>query len=186
MLADDDLVASTRVDAVVPGPKLTLGLCAELGQLAPFGLANPGVLLLVDGCDLADLSTVGDGKHLRFRVRQRGRDSGSAIAFGMGPQLDRFQPKERYDVVFRLQENRWNGVTSPQLVVRRIFDASRRYDELRDWLAGQWRAGEAAWTPEARAVFAELELADGARRSLLESETSRALLDEAPVLAQAA
>jgi single-stranded-DNA-specific exonuclease len=186
MLADDDLLASTRVDAVVPGQKLTLGLCAELGQLAPFGLANPGVLLLVDGCDLADLSTVGDGKHLRFRVRQRGRDSGSAIAFGMGPQLDRFQPKERYDVVFRLQENRWNGVTSPQLVVRRIFDASRRYDELRDWLAAQWRAGEAAWTPEARAIFAELELADGAKRSLLESETFRALLDEAPVLAQAA
>jgi single-stranded-DNA-specific exonuclease len=186
MLADEDLVASTRVDAVVAGSKLTLGLCSELGQLAPFGLANPGVLLLVDGCDLADLSTVGDGKHLRFRVRQRGRDSGSAIAFGMGPQLDRFQPKERYDVVFRLQENRWNGVTSPQLVVRRIFDASRRYDELRDWLAVQWRAGEAAWTPEARAVFAELELADGAKRSLLESETFRALLDEAPVLAQAA
>ena len=169
MLADDDLVASTRVDAVVPGQKLTLGLCAELGQLAPFGLGNPGVLLLVDGCDLADLSTVGDGKHLRFRVRQRGRDSGSAIAFGMGPQLDRFQPKERYDVVFRLQENRWNGVTSPQLVVRRIFDASQRYDELRDWLAAQWRAGEAAWTPEARAVFAELELADGGRSAACSS-----------------
>ena len=37
------------------------------------------------------LSTVGDGKHLRFRVRQRGRDAGSAIAFGMGGQLDRFR-----------------------------------------------------------------------------------------------
>ena len=67
-----------------PGSKLTLGLCAELGRLAPFGLANPGVTLLVDGCELADLQTVGDGKHLRFRVRQRGRDSGSAIAFGKG------------------------------------------------------------------------------------------------------
>jgi single-stranded-DNA-specific exonuclease len=186
VLGDDDLRPSTRVDAVVPGQKLTLGLCAELSQLAPFGLANPGVLLLVDGCDLADLSTVGDGKHLRFRVRQRGRDSGSAIAFGMGPQLDRFQPDERYDVVFRLQENRWNGVTSPQLVVRRIFDAPHRYDELREWLAGQWRIGEAGWTPEARTVFAELELAVGAKRSLLESETFRALLDEAPVLARAA
>jgi single-stranded-DNA-specific exonuclease len=186
MLADEDLLPSTRVDAVVPGQKLTLDLCAELGQLAPFGLANPGVLLLVDGCDLADLSTVGDGKHLRFRVRQRGRDSGSAIAFGMGPQLDRFQNDARYDVVFRLQENRWNGVTSPQLVVRRIFAAPHRYDELREWLAGQWRVGETGWTPEARSVFSELELAEGAKRSLLESETFRALLEEAPALAQAA
>jgi single-stranded-DNA-specific exonuclease len=187
LLADEDLLPSTRVDAVVPGQKLTLDLCAELGQLAPFGLANPGVLLLVDGCDLADLSTVGDGKHLRFRVRQRGRDSGSAIAFGMGPQLDRFHNDERYDVVFRLQENRWNGVTSPQLVVRRIFAAPHRYDELREWLAGQWRVGETGWTPEARSVFSELELADGAKRSLLESETFRALLvEEAPALARAA
>jgi single-stranded-DNA-specific exonuclease len=187
LLADEDLMPSTRVDAVVPGQKLTLDLCTELGQLAPFGLANPGVLLLVDGCDLADLSTVGDGKHLRFRVRQRGRDSGSAIAFGMGPQLDRFHNDERYDVVFRLQENRWNGVTSPQLVVRRIFAAPHRYDELREWLAGQWRVGEAGWTPEARSVFSELELADGAKRSLLESETFRALLvEEAPALARAA
>ncbi len=176
----------TRVDAIVPGSKLNLDLCAELGRLAPFGLGNPGVLLLVDGCELADLSTVGDGKHLRFRVRQRGRDSGSAIAFGMGGQLDRLRREGRYDVAFRLQENQWNGVSSPQLVVRRVFDAIEGFDELRDWLGGQWKAGEASWTPQARLIFEELELANGARRSLLESPTFRALLEEKPVLAAAA
>jgi single-stranded-DNA-specific exonuclease len=187
VLSDDDLLPSTRVDAIVPGAKLTLDLCAELAQLAPFGLANPGVLLLVDGCDLSDLTTVGDGKHLRFRVRQRGRDSGQAIAFGLGGQLDRFRRDGRYDVVCRLQENRWNGIVSPQLVVRRIFDAPDRFEELRDWLAGQWKAGELGWTPEARAIFAELELSEGAKRSLLESPSFRALLEEpVPVLARAA
>jgi single-stranded-DNA-specific exonuclease len=186
LLTEEDLRPVTRVDAVVPGSKLNLDLCAELGRLAPFGLGNPGVLLLVDGCELADLSTVGDGKHLRFRVRQRGRDSGSAIAFGMGSQLDRFRREGRYDVAFRLQENQWNGVSSPQLVVRRVFDAVEGFDELRDWLGGQWKAGEASWTPQARLIFEELELADGARRSLLESPTFRALLEEKPALAAAA
>ncbi len=185
-LTEDDLRPVTRVDAIVPGSKLNLGLCTELARLAPFGLGNPGVLLLVDGCELADLSTVGDGKHLRFRVRQRGRDSGSAIAFGMGGQLDRFRREGRYDVAFRLQENRWNGVSSPQLVVRRVFDAVDGFEELRDWLGGQWKAGEAAWTPQARLIFEELELADGARRSLLESPAFRALLEEKPALAAAA
>ncbi len=185
-LSDDDLRPVTRVDAIVPGAKLTLDLCAELDRLAPFGLGNPGVVLLVDGCEVVDPATVGDGKHLRFRVRQRGRDAGQAIAFGLGGQLDRFRRDQRYDVAFRLQENRWNGVVAPQLVVRRVFDAPDGYDELRDWLAGQWRAGEAAWTPEARAVFAELELADGVRRSLLESSTFRALLEHRPALAEAA
>jgi hypothetical protein len=148
------------------------------------------VLLLVDGCELADLSTVGDGKHLRFRVRHRGRDSGSAIAFGMGAQLDRFHADGRYDIAFRLQENRWNGVVSPQLVVRRVFDAMDGFEALRDWLAGEWKAGEGAWTPQARTIFTELELADTAEqpspRSLLESATFRALLEQQVELAQAA
>ena len=186
VLTEEDLRPVTRVDAIVPGRKLNLDLCAELGRLAPFGLGNPGVLLLVDGCELAELSTVGEGKHLRFRVRQRGRDSGSAIAFGMGGQLDRLSSEGRYDVAFRLQENRWNGVSSPQLVVRRVFDAVDGFDELRDWLGGQWKAGEAAWTPQARAIFEELELAAGAHRSLLESPSFRALLEEKPALAAAA
>ncbi|HZQ15246.1 MAG TPA: single-stranded-DNA-specific exonuclease RecJ [Gaiellaceae bacterium] len=186
VLADDDLRPVTRVDAIVPGAKLGLALCAELQRLAPFGLGNPGVLLLVDGCEVVEPAAVGDGRHLRFRVRQRGRDAGQAIAFGLGGQLDRFRRDARYDVAFRLQENRWNGVVSPQLVVRRVFDANERVGELRDWLAAQWRAGEAAWTPEARAIFAELELAEGVRRSLLESPTFRELLAARPELARAA
>ena len=72
-LTDLDLRAVTIVDAVVPGTALTLGLCAELRRLEPFGLGNPGVTLLVAGCELAELATVGEGKHLRFRVRDRGR-----------------------------------------------------------------------------------------------------------------
>jgi single-stranded-DNA-specific exonuclease len=189
-LDDADLAPVTRVDAIVPGRKLHLQLAGELQRLAPFGLGNPSVTLLVDGCELADLSTVGEGKHLRFRVRQKGRDSGSAIAFGLGAQLDRFRREQRYDVAVRLQENRWNGTVSPQLVVRRIFDATDGFDSLREWLAGQWKAGEAAWTPEARAIFSELELTAAAggsmQRSLLESPTFRSLLEQSPGLAAAA
>jgi single-stranded-DNA-specific exonuclease len=186
VLTDEDLMPVTKIDAIVPGPKLNLDLCGELGRLAPFGLGNPGVVLLVDNCAIVDPATVGDGKHLRFRVKQRGRDAGSAIAFGMGAQLDRFRVEQRYDVAFRLQENRWNGVVAPQLVVRRVFDAVDGFEELRDWLGAQWKAGESAWTPEARAIFTELELSDGAKRSLLESPTFRLLLEEKPAVAAAA
>jgi single-stranded-DNA-specific exonuclease len=188
VLTDEDLRPRTVVDAIVAGSELGLPLCEELARLAPFGLGNPGVTLLIDGCELTELSTVGEGKHLRFRVRHRGRDAGSAIAFGNGAQLDRFRRAGRYNVAFRLQENRWNGTVAPQLVVRRIFDAAERYDELRGWLAEQWRVGEPAWTPQARAIFSELELAGGAKRSLLESEVFRRLLETEPepVLREAA
>jgi hypothetical protein len=144
------------------------------------------VTLLVPSCEPVQAAVVGEGKHLRFRVRHSGRDAGSAIAFGMGAQLDRLGRPVRYDLACRLKENRWNGTVAPQLVVRRLFDAPDRYDELRDWLAGLWRAGEAAWPSAAKAVFEELELAEGARRQLYESEAFRALLLAEPALAEAA
>jgi single-stranded-DNA-specific exonuclease len=186
-LTDDDLRPRTVVDAVVSGGELTLALCEELRRLAPFGLGNPGVTLLLPSCELGDLATVGDGKHLRFRVRDRDRDSGSAIAFGLGTQLDRFRREGRYDVVFRLEENHWNGTVAPQLVVRRVFDAHEGYEGLREWLATQWKLGEAERAPEAAAVFGELGLTGDARgrRPLLESEAFRAMLEE-PALARAA
>jgi single-stranded-DNA-specific exonuclease len=187
VLDEEDLRQRIPVDAVVHGRSLTLGLCAELGQLAPFGLGNPGVTLLLPGCELSALDTVGDGKHLRFRVCERGLDAGSAIAFGMGSHLDRLRRVAHYDVAFRLQENRWNGTVAPQLVVRRVLDAPERYHELRDRFAAEFPAGPGAWSADARAIFAELGL-DGEKpawRSLLESERFRELLAELP-LAEAA
>jgi single-stranded-DNA-specific exonuclease len=188
-LTDADLRPRIAVDAIVRGAELGLPLCEELAALAPFGLGNPGVTLLVDGCELTEPSTVGDGKHLRFRVRQSGRDAGAAIAFGAGAQLDRLRRPGRYDVAFRLQENRWNGTVAPQLVVRRVFDANERFDELRSWLRDEWGRGEAGWSVDARAIFEELELVgdrEPRRRSLLESEAFRRLLDEPRPLAAAA
>jgi single-stranded-DNA-specific exonuclease len=186
-LTDDDLQAVTKIDAVVSGRELTLDLCAELRRLAPFGLGNPGVTLLLPSCELGDLAPVGNGKHLRFRVRERGRDSGSAIAFGLGAQLDRYRREGRYDVVFRLEENHWNGTVAPQLVVRRVLDAPDGYEGLRDWLAAQWRLAESQRSSDAQAIFAELGLDEeaSAKRPLLESEAFRELLEK-PELARAA
>ena len=181
-LSDADLRPVTVVDAIVPAHSLTLELAEELDRLAPFGLGNPEPTLLVASVEAVSASTVGEGKHVRFRIRQHERDGGSAIAFGFGTQLDRLQRPTRHDVAFRLKENRWNGTVAPQLVVRRVFDAAPAYESLRAWLAEQWRAGEDERAPDARAIFAELGLTEGgARRQLLESERFRALLEQPDV-----
>jgi single-stranded-DNA-specific exonuclease len=186
LLAEDDLRPLTYVDAIVPrGTRLTLDLCGELAQLAPFGLGNPEITLLAPGCELGGLTTVGEGKHLRFRVRRDGHDAGAAIQFGAGSWLEAYRGGGSWDVAFRLEENRWNGTVSPQLVVRRLFAAAPGFDELRAWLAGEWRKPEAARDAEAAAIFAELEL-DLGERHLLESERFRALLEREPALARAA
>ncbi|HEX3453647.1 MAG TPA: single-stranded-DNA-specific exonuclease RecJ [Gaiellaceae bacterium] len=187
VLTDADLAPPLVVDAVVPARACTLALADELRRLAPFGLGNPGVTLLVAGCEITDLQTVGEGKHLRFRAADENGPAGGAIAFGMGTQLDRWRRPGSYDVAFRLEPNTWNGTTVPQLVVRRIFECPDRYRELRTRLAAEWKAGPDAWSPDARAVFEELGLDDaGSWRSLLESEAFRALIEPEPVLAEAA
>jgi single-stranded-DNA-specific exonuclease len=186
-LDETDLEPVTRIDALVGRDEpLTLDLCGELARLAPFGLGNPAPVLLAAGVGLAELATVGDGKHLRFRIRRAGRDGGSAIAFGQGSRLDSFRPDASYDVAFRLEENHWNGTVSPQLVVRRVFPTPPRYRELREWLADEWRKPAAARDAVAATIFAELDLEAGARRDLLESAQFRALLASEPPLAQAA
>src|SRR5207253_8590185 len=101
VLSDDDLLPRTPVDAIVTGEQLTLPLCEELRRLAPFGLGNPGVTLLLPNANVAELTTVGDGKHLRFRVNDGARGGGTAIGFGLGGQLDRLRRIGRWDVVFR-------------------------------------------------------------------------------------
>jgi single-stranded-DNA-specific exonuclease len=179
-LSESDLRDVTVVDGVVSAADLTLDLAHELDRLAPFGLGNPDVTLLVPGVEAVAPATVGDGKHLRFRLRQNGRDAGTAIAFGQGRQLDRLRADGRFDIACRLKENRWNGTVSPQLVVRRIFDTAERYEELRARFVELWRAGHEAWTPDARRVFDELglEAGSGRRTQLLESEAFRALLED--------
>jgi single-stranded-DNA-specific exonuclease len=176
VLTPGDLERQTVIDGILaPGTRLTLELCQELHRLSPFGLGNPNVTLLATGCALAELSPVGEGKHLRFRVCSEQGADGSAIAFGMGRELDRFRRPGRFDVAFRLQENHWNGTVAPQLVVQQVFDTSDRYEQLRSWLATEYRK-DGARDPLAEEIFTELALDNGSRRNLLESKRFRELL----------
>ena len=61
---------------------------------------------------------------------------------------------------------------------------SPRYAELAAWLRREWKAEPRDVT--ANAIFAELELENGAKRSLLESVTFRTLLAEPEALPAAA
>ncbi|MGB2874490.1 MAG: single-stranded-DNA-specific exonuclease RecJ [Gaiellaceae bacterium] len=177
-LGEEELRPLTTVDALVHGADLTLELAAELAQLAPFGLGNPNVTLLLAGCEVVEPTAVGDGKHLRFRVRADGRDSGSAIAFRLGAQLERLRRVGRYDVAFRLEANQWNGTVAPQLNVRQVFEADEQYVDRREWLKSEWRKPPEARDARASGIFDELALDGGSRGHLLESQRFLELLSE--------
>ena len=112
-LRPEDLTPVRRVDAVAAGDELGVGLAEELARLAPFGIANPEVSLLVPASRLSDPRPMGEGKHVRFTVGSGGVRA-RAVAFGM-PSVDCEQP---LDATFSLELNEYNGSVEPRLVLR--------------------------------------------------------------------
>src|SRR5207248_4547749 len=116
VLATKELVPVERVDAIVQGPELGMELAEELQALAPFGLGNPGVSLMVADATFTDVRPVGEGRHVRFTVESHGARA-RAVAFGSGGSLP-VADGEAAEATFKLEINEWNGVSEPRLVLR--------------------------------------------------------------------
>jgi single-stranded-DNA-specific exonuclease len=153
VLGPEDLRRTERIDAMVGGADLGLGLAEELQQLAPFGMGNPGVRLLVPSARVRDVRTMGkEGAHSRFSLHS-GSHRALGVAFGrssLGVGED-----DLVDAAVRLEVNRWNGSVEPRVVLRELYPVAehactcpdaewwgRFEDELR--LPLEAEAGEAA------------------------------------------
>ncbi len=116
VLTADLLEPRERVDAIVSGAELGLGLAEELERLEPCGMGNPAPSLLVPGARFADVRPMGEGRHARFMVSSGGTRA-RAVAFGcdgrVGPN-----PEDPRDATFRLERNTYNGAVEPRLVLR--------------------------------------------------------------------
>jgi single-stranded-DNA-specific exonuclease len=117
-LGDADLRRTLSVDAVVSGDELTLELADELELLAPHGLGNRKVTLLLRGAEIVSPRRTRDGKHLQYRVRCNGA-SCQAIHFNFGdvPLPD---GGGRFDVPLALSKNEYNGSVSAQVEVKAL------------------------------------------------------------------
>ncbi|MGH2939418.1 MAG: single-stranded-DNA-specific exonuclease RecJ [Solirubrobacterales bacterium] len=119
VLGPDDLRRSERIDAMIGGVGLGLDLAEELGQLAPFGMGNPGVRLMVPSARVTDVRTMGEeGKHSRFSLH-----SGSHRALGVAFGRTSFgvEDKDMLDAAVRLEVNHWNGAVEPRVVLREVY-----------------------------------------------------------------
>jgi single-stranded-DNA-specific exonuclease len=125
-----------RVDAVVSGSDLGLGLAEELAMLEPCGMGNPSPRLLIPGGRFAEPRPMGEGRHARFTVRSGG-SLARAVAFGCGGRLPG-APGEPLDATFRLERSTWGGVVEPRLVLRHAEPCASAPIELlgeKDYLA---------------------------------------------------
>ena len=121
VLGPEDMLRTEPIDAMVGGADLGLDLAEELRRLAPFGMGNPGVRLLVPSARVRDVRTMGEGKHARFSLHS-GAHRALGVAFGrskLGVEED-----DPVDAAVRLEVNRWNGSVEPQVVLRELYPVS--------------------------------------------------------------
>ncbi|MBS1863933.1 MAG: single-stranded-DNA-specific exonuclease RecJ [Actinobacteria bacterium] len=127
-LGPEDLKWTERIDAMIGGVGLGLDLAEELGQLAPFGMGNPGVRLMVPSARVTDVRTMGEeGKHSRFSLHS-GSHRALGVAFGrssLGVDDD-----DRVDAAVRLEVNYWNGAVEPRVVLREVYPLEEAPDAL--------------------------------------------------------
>jgi len=117
VLGEDDLRRTEKVDAMVGGVGLGLELAEELRQLAPFGMGNPGVRLLVPAARVTDVRSMGEGKHARFSLHS-GSHRALGVAFGRAGLG--VEDEDLLDASIRLEVNHWNGSVEPRVVLREL------------------------------------------------------------------
>lgn len=117
-LGPEDLRRTERIDAMVGSTGLGLQLAEELGQLAPFGMGNPGVRLMVPSARVTDVRTMGEGKHSRFSLHS-GAHRALGVAFGRSSLG--VEDEDPVDAAVRLEVNHWNGSVEPRVVLRELY-----------------------------------------------------------------
>lgn len=122
-LAQEDMTVRLDIDLELSPFHVTPDFFARLKRLAPFGMGNPEPTFLVRDVFVKDIRLVGNGeKHLKASFETENGIFG-AIGFGMGERWGNLRSGERVDVVFHLEENRWNGSTRLEW---RLLDISRK------------------------------------------------------------
>lgn len=164
VLSEEDLRRTERVDAIVGGVGLGLELAEELKQLAPFGMGNPGVRLLVPSARVSDVRAMGEGKHARFSLHS-GSHRALGVAFGRSSLG--VEDEDLLDATIRLEVNHWNGSVEPRVVLRELYPLDLGVDKAArvhacdcgetEW----WRRFEAELTVSLDAPSAKTPLQEG-------------------------
>ncbi len=116
-LTDEMLCTCLDADCAVEMQDLTLRLAQEITQLEPFGNANPVPNLMLCNAVLQRITPLGGGKHTKLLLEKDGI-SMHAIWFGMNTEQLPFEIHDIVDILFQLNVNEFQNVTSLQMIVQ--------------------------------------------------------------------
>lgn len=116
-LSEEDLIENIKVEFELEEHAINLELVEELHKLEPFGLSNPNPRFIVRDAILKNIMAIGKNKqHLKFTIEKE--KSYDCIGFNMAYLKGGFNPGDKVDVLFQLDENNFMGNRSVQFLLK--------------------------------------------------------------------
>lgn len=107
-----------KIDCRLKFSDISSEIYSTLKQFEPFGLGNPRPLFLTEAVELNDIRLVGkSSNHLKMSF-SRDNCRFWAVGFGMGEYYPFLKAGKKYDLVYSLDNNFWNGRESLELNVK--------------------------------------------------------------------
>ena len=120
IFTDEMLQRKLKIDLELKFTDLTRNLNEELKEFEPTGLGNPSPTFVSRDVEVISVKTVGKGaKHLKLKLKQDEQVFDS-IFFGGGEIYSKLPTHSRINIVYRLEEDTWNGFGNLQLMIRDI------------------------------------------------------------------
>lgn len=110
------LIPEIVIDAEIDFSDINWTFYRILTQMEPFGPENMRPVFITRRVTDSGFSKIVKEQHLRFSVRQ-GETVFNGIGFGMADKYALLQNGQPVDIVYKLDENEWNGSKSLQLRV---------------------------------------------------------------------
>lgn len=140
-LNGESLSVSLDADCEVEMQELTLTLAQQIAAMEPFGISNPVPNFVLRDARIRRIVPMGGGKHMRLILEKDGVEM-TAVRFGVTAEdFSAHEVGEPVDVLFQLNVNEYQGVTSLQMILqdirpaasveRRLREQALRYEEIR-------------------------------------------------------
>ncbi len=111
-------VNSLEIDLEIRLDDINWDLLNDLKKMEPFGTGNPEPIFLARNVAISDLKIIGNGKK-HFKLLLKSCEGSpkifEAVGFSLVSKFPNLKKDDKLDIVFKIQENEWNGSKRIQL-----------------------------------------------------------------------
>jgi single-stranded-DNA-specific exonuclease len=120
LLTDDVLKRKLKADLEIDPGLITFALLMELKKFDPTGIGNASPTFITKNFSVSDFKKVGKRmNHFKLKL-EKDKKKLDAIFFDGATNFENLKKGDIVDVIYRIEENVWNGISSIQLLVKDI------------------------------------------------------------------